>query len=394
MEDDSVDIRANAIVQSVQGMECPQGRYAELVPLRLRRQGNLVSVFNRDDIVKINRHPGMLGQGGSGGTLGADRTMIPNETDGAEHKMWRQLLDPMFSIQRLQRFEPAIRGFANDLIDSFIDDGEVELCSRFCTLLPAETFVTLLGAPRQDLQFFIDFNEGIIRPPGETLDEIMANVRKAGSEMVAYVYRLMAERRKDPTPHDDMINEFFAAEVDGAPLSDLDLNTIIYSMLLAGLDTVGSTFTLVFAWLARHPEARQRLVDNPALMPQALEDIMRYETPVPTVQRYATEDIDLGDGAVIKAGDQIQAMLASAHMDPTAYPEPMEVDLARPGRDHLVFASGTHRCLGAALARLELKVAVEEFHRRIPSYAVKPGDEIRYNNITIRRAYHLPLIFS
>ena len=222
----------------------------------------------------------------------------------------------------------------------------------------------------------------------------MANVRKTGSEMVAYVYRLMAERRKDPTPHDDMINEFFAAEVNGAPLSDLDLNTIIYSMLLAGLDTVGSTFTLVFAWLARNPEARQRLVDNPSLIPQALEDIMRYETPVPTVQRYATEDIDLGDGEVIKAGDQIQAMLASAHMDPTAYPEPMEVDLERPGRDHLVFASGTHRCLGAALARLELKVAVEEFHRRIPSYAVKPGDEIRYNNITIRRAYHLPLVFS
>jgi cytochrome P450 len=394
MDSDSVDIRANAIVQSVQGLESPQETFAELVPLRLRRHGDIVSLFNRDDIVKINRHPSVLGQGGSGGTLGAERPTIPNETDGAEHKMWRHLLDPMFSTRRIQRFEGAIRRLAGELIDTFIDDGEVELCSRFCTPLPAEIFVDMLGAPREDLQFFIDFNEGIIRPAGTTLEEIMENVGKAGARMVEYVHALVAERRKNPTPRDDMIGEFLAARIDGEPLSDLDLHTIIYTMLLAGLDTVGSTFTLVFAWLARHPDERQKLIDDASLLPGALEDIMRYQTPVPTVQRYATEDIDLGGGEVIKAGDQIQTMLASANLDPDAFPEPMSVDFQRGNRDHLVFASGTHRCLGAALARLELRVAVEEFHRRIPNYWVKPGDDIQYNNITIRRAYHLPLAFE
>jgi len=394
MDSDSVDIRANAIVQSVQGMACPQERYAELLPLRLRRQGNIVSLFTHDDITKINRHPGVLGQGGAGGTLGAERPTIPNETDGAEHKMWRELLNPMFTARRIQRFEPAIRQLAGELIDSFVDEGEVELCQRFCTPLPAEIFVNMLGAPRADLQFFIDFNEGIIRPAGNSLDEIMDNVRKIGAKMVEYVYDLMAERRKDTTPRDDLISELFAARINGEPLSDLDLNTIIYQMLLAGLDTVGSTMTLVFAWLARHPEERQHLVQNPALIPGAIEDITRVESPVPTVQRYATEDIDLGGGEMIQAGDQIQTMLASGNLDPDSFPDPLRVDFGRNKRDHLVFASGTHVCLGAALARLELRTAVDELHRRIPSYRVKPGDEILYNNITIRRAYHLPLAFE
>ena len=109
----------------------------------------------------------------------------------------------------------------------------------------------------------------------------MENVGKAGARMVEYVHALVAERRKNPTPRDDMISEFLAARIDGEPLSDLDLHTIIYTMLLAGLDTVGSTFTLVFAWLARHPDERQKLIDDPSLLPGALEDIMRYQTPVP-----------------------------------------------------------------------------------------------------------------
>jgi cytochrome P450 len=160
--------------------------------------------------------------------------------------------------------------------------------------------------------------------------------------------------------------------------------------MFAGLDTVTASMSCIFSWLARHPEQRDRLVANPELIRAAVEELLRYESPVPAGTRYATEDIDLG-GELIRAGEAIHAIWSAANVDPWQIENPLVANFDRPRQTHMVFASGTHRCLGSHLARLELRLAVEEFHRRFPEYHITEGDEPRYDNIAVRMASYLPV---
>jgi cytochrome P450 len=150
----------------------------------------------------------------------------------------------------------------------------------------------------------------------------------------------------------------------------------------------------IFAWLGQHPEERDRLVADRALIPAAVEEIMRYESPVPAGQRFAVEDIDLGDGLVIKAGEAIHAIWAAANVDPTQYHDPLRVDFDRGRTSHIVFASGTHRCLGSHLARMELRIALDELLTRIPDYTVPTVDELVYDNVSVRAVTKLPITFA
>ena len=164
--------------------------------------------------------------------------------------------------------------------------------------------------------------------------------------------------------------------------------------MFAGLDTVTSSMSCTFAWLAQHPAERQRLVEDKSLIPAAVEEIMRYESPVPSGMRYADrEDIDLGDGLIIHKGEAMHPIWAAANVDPDAFEDPLTVDFGR-RPNHIVFASGLHRCLGSHLARLEMRLAVEELLARIPDYTVPPGEELVYNNISVRNVTYLPIAFK
>jgi cytochrome P450 len=138
---------------------------------------------------------------------------------------------------------------------------------------------------------------------------------------------------------------------------------------------------------------RARLVEDPSLIPGAVEELMRFETPVPANNRHAGEDIDLGDGLVIRKGEAMHCMLAAANLDAETFPDPMTVDIDRPRHRHITFASGTHRCLGSHLARLELRVAIEELHKRVPGYRITEGDAPEYHNVVIRMATRLPITY-
>jgi cytochrome P450 len=215
----------------------------------------------------------------------------------------------------------------------------------------------------------------------------------AGGKLLEYFAGFLADRRAETEEKNDIIAVLLRSKVDGEPITELELLNILFLLMFAGLDTVTASMSCIFAWLGQHPEERDRLVADPSLIPAAVEEIMRYESPVPSGQRFATEDIDLGGGLVIKAGDAIHAIWAAANVDPTAYDDPLRVDFGRGRMNHIVFASGTHRCLGSHLARLELRIAVEELLHRIPDYAVTAGDQLVYDNVSVRAVTHLPVSF-
>lgn len=357
--------------------------------VRLERIDGVVHLYRYQDILIINRHSAVLGQGGRGSILGSNSALIPLELDGPDHVKYRRLLDPLFAPKRVALLEASFRALAAELIDSFSHEQNVDLYERFCVPLPCLTFLRLLGAPTEDLAFFLEFKDAVIHAEGGTAEEKMASAAVAGAKLYEYLNALIDERRKHP-PRDDLLGALMQGTVDGEQVSQLELLNMLFLLMFAGLDTVTASMSCIFSWLARHPEQRDRLVANPELIRPAVEELLRYESPVPAGTRYATEDIDLG-GEVIRAGEAIHAIWSAANLDPSQIENPLEANFDRPRQTHMVFASGTHRCLGSHLARLELRLAVEEFHHRFPRYRIAEGDEPRYDNIAVRMANYLPI---
>ena len=254
------------------------------------------------------------------------------------------------------------------------------------------TFLRLVGAPVEDMDFFLEFKDGVVHPKGETTEEIDANMAMAGAKLMEYFVGFLAEKRKNAATDDDVIANLIKSEIDGEPLNEFDLVNILFLFMFAGLDTVTSSMSCIFAWLGQHPEERAKLVADPSLIAAAVEELLRYESPVPSGMRYPEEDIDLGDGLVVPAGVEVNAFWAAANVDPTFFDDATTVVLDRGRKDHMAFASGTHRCLGSHLARLELRLALEEFLKRIPDYTVD-ADVLGYNNIAVRAAEYLPISF-
>jgi cytochrome P450 len=387
------DPRISGLSQRVKTMAQPQTVYYDKARnVRAEYLDGALHLYRHQDIVHINRHPTVLGNGGRGGSFGHDARLIPLEIDGEDHKKWRRLLDPMFAPKQVARLEAQVRQLARELIDRFAAAGKAELYSYFCTPLPCLTFLRLVGAPVEDLDFFLEFKEGVVHPKGETVEEIDANMAIAGGKLMEYFVGFLAEKRKNADKQDDVIANLIKSEIDGQPLAEFDLVNILFLLMFAGLDTVTSSMSCIFAWLGQHPQERKRLVEDMSLIPAAVEELMRYESPVPSGMRYPEEDIDLGDGLVVPAGVEINAFWSAANVDPTFYDDPLTVRLDRGRKDHMVFASGTHRCLGSHLARLELRLAVEEMLTRIPDYTVDV-EALTYDNCAVRAVENLWITF-
>jgi len=389
------DPRISPFTRGVADTPAPQAFYSDKSGnVRAERIEGVVHLYRMADIVAINRHPAVTAQGGRGGSFGNDNPLIPLEIDGEDHRKWRRLLDPMFSPKQVARLEDSVRMLAAELIEKFADSGHADLAAQFCVPLPCLIFLRFVGAPVEDLDFFLAFKDGVIHPKGDTQEEIDANMAEAGGKLLEYFAGFLAKRRAETEPAEDIIYKLLHSEVEGQPLTDLELLNILFLFMFAGLDTVTSSMSCTFAWLAQHPEERQRLVDDPSLIPAAVEEIMRYESPVPSGTRYSDkEDIDLGDGLVIKKGEAMHMVWAAANVDPDVFPAPLTVDFSR-RPNHIVFASGTHRCLGSHLARLEMRLAVEEFLKRIPDYSIALEEELVYDNIAVRNVTYLPIAFK
>ena len=218
---------------------------------------------------------------------------------------------------------------------------------------------------------------GILRPGGNTPDpeERMKIQRDTGQDIYRYFDEILDKRAANP--EDDILTHFLTAEVDGDKLTRDEILDICFLFLIAGLDTVTDSLTCFFAFLAQHADHRRMIVDDPSVIPAAVEELLRWETPVPGVPRFCTQDTEVA-GCPVKTGDSILVSVGAANVDPAEFPDGFDVRFDREANPHIAFGGGVHRCLGSHLARRELRVALREWHRRIPEYQLKPGIELEY----------------
>lgn len=303
--------------------------------------------------------------------------LIPLNTDPPDHLRYRKVLDPLFAPRRVDSLEADITSRINHFIDSFVDRGSCNFTAELAELFPSSVFLGMMGLPWEELDALIWMRDGLLRPgsPDMTPGERSQIQRDTAEEVYAYFDRILDERATAPL--DDILSLFVAAEADGERLQRDEMLAICFVLLTAGLDTVTDSLSCFFAFLAQRPDVRQRIVDDPDVIADAVEELLRWETPVPAVTRWAREDDELG-GESVAAGHIIMVNLSAANLDPAEFPDPLEVRFDRPVNRHVAFGGGIHRCLGSHLARRELRIALREWHRRIPDYSLAPGYEVAY----------------
>ena len=357
----------------------------------VHRVGDMFSlVTRRADVEDALRKSAVFCWGAVGMDLGNIRPLIPLQVDPPKHVKYRRILDPLFAPKKMALLEDEVVALVKELVDGFSDKGSCDFHEEFAVPLPCRVFLRLMGLPLEDLELFLSLKDDIIRPPGLTLEDQAPYRQRAGKQVYEYFERVLAERKVRPT--DDMLAQIIQGEVDGERLTDEEVLDICYLFIIAGLDTVTDSLDCIFAYLAQNPEHRRQLVEDESVIPSAVEELLRWESPVPAVPRVATEDVEIG-GCPVKAGQQVMLLLASANTDDAEHAGVDEVDLTRNPNPHLAFGGGVHRCLGSHLARVELRVAIREFHRRISEYELAPGTVLEYTT-GLRSLHHLPLVFA
>jgi cytochrome P450 len=348
-----------------------------------------VQVVRRAEAEFALQHPEIFSSAMEAVDLGQKRPLIPLQVDPPDHVKYRRLLDPIFAPRQMARLEADMTELVNNLIDDFIGQGECEFGAAFAVPLPSAVFLRMMGMPLSDLELFLHMKDGIVRPSGTTLEEVMASQREWAGRIDDYFEGALRERSRQR--QDDLLSRFLDAEVAGDRLTEDEILGMCFLLLLAGLDTVTDALECDFAYLATHPAARQAIVDDPEIIPLAVEELLRWETPVTSVGRVAAADVEL-DGCPIVKGTRVGVCLGSANTDEQAVPGADGVDLTRNPNRHLAFGGGVHRCLGSHLARMELRIAIREWHRRIPVYHVAPGTVLVYSS-GLRQIEQLPLVF-
>ena len=296
---------------------------------------------------------------------------IPEMLDPPLHTKWRKLLGREFSPNAVAAREPEIRKVAVELIAGFAGRTEVEALDEFARVFPTRIFMRMMGLPEEDLDLFLAWVHDLLHLSFDQ-DPGMARAGAAMQAVSAYFAEQIALRREEP--RDDLLSRAMTWVIDGEKISDYDMHAFCVLMFQAGFDTVPISIGWALYHFATHPEHRKAIIDDPSLVPMSVEEILRvYSFVIPA--RKATTDVEIG-GCPVKAGEMVMLPLSVTNRDPERYENPLEVDLHRTTSNHIAFGSGPHRCLGSHLARLELVVAVEEWHRRIPDYRLAEDQDL------------------
>jgi cytochrome P450 len=287
----------------------------------------------------------------------------------------------------------ALRGrveqVANELLDEAVEDGELELISGFAWLFPLVVVAEMLGVPVEDRDRFRAWSRDLapsfelVLPPGAA-----ARAERATEEFTTYFHELVQERAREP--RGDLLSALVEVEEQGDRLSARELVVNLILIVGAGHETVMNLIGNGMLALLRNEHELERLRREPAIMDDAVEELLRYESPIQMTTRFPSEDIEI-DGQTIPAGTRVAVILAAGNRDPNRFPDPDRLDLTRGGHQHLAFGGGIHYCLGNALARIEAATAFRAILERFPSVELAT-DEPRYRDtILLRGLQALPL---
>jgi cytochrome P450 len=324
-----------------------------------------------DDAYFVLRHPEYFTTAGTG-PFPRDPNdywkILPLEVDPPHHRKYRALVDPLVSPKAVLQLETSIRQLANDLIDKFIDKRECEFAREFGRPLPVGVFLDIMALPRSMMDTFVRWAMGLLHAQDKQVaQQVMAEVTE---------YLQTVIRAKAGKPDGGAVSAIVNGKPGGEAMSPKEIFGFVFFLFIAGLDTVFATLNNVFVWLAENPERRREIIDTPENIGNVVEELLRVYT-VTFSGRTLLQDFVMR-GVQFKKGDKVTSILPSCNFDPDAFPNPREVNFNRPRKPTLAFAGGVHSCMGAHLARLEMKICIQEFLRRIPDFKLKPGVPVTY----------------
>jgi cytochrome P450 len=308
----------------------------------------------------------------------------PISADPPLHTWTRRLLLPWFSHGRVAGYEPFTRELCGRLIDGFVGSGRADAAAQYAQQIPVRVIARILGVS----DGLADTFTGWVRDVLEFADD--EERRTNGIKgLIGYFIEEVAQRRSHPG--DDLLSELLQTEVDGAQVEDSVVLGAAALVLIAGIDTTWSAIGSSLWHFATHDDDRKALASDPDKMQLAIEELLRAYSPV-TMARVVTSDVEYA-GCPMKAEDKVLMNFPAANRDPEEFEDPDSVILDRAHNRHVAFGSGIHRCAGSNLARMELRVALEEWLSRIPEFGLAPGEEVTWAGGQVRGPRALPVVF-
>ncbi len=345
----------------------------------------------------------------------ADRTLTPEQLDGMglgalkpimevvalqmlfrdppAHTRLRNLCAAAFTPARVAVLRGHIQDIANGLIDRFIGQGRADIVDDFAAPMPAIVTAEMLGVPVSDYeklkQWSIDFAEilGNFQHPPDRVARVAASVR----DMTEYFRAAIRQQETDPT--EGLVNSMVKSQVDGARLTEEEMVANLILTMIGGQETSTNLISSGLLTLLRHPDQLRMLLEDPALIPMASEELLRYESPIQHTARVAHEDFLLG-GKMIRRGQSVVAVLAAGNRDPERFPNPDELDVKRGDKGHLAFGWAAHFCFGASLARIEVPIAMGALLQRLKNLKLAAEDFVWHENFGLRGLSALPVRFD
>jgi cholest-4-en-3-one 26-monooxygenase len=345
---------------------------------------------NRDNIQWSSHEKTALTMESDEENLAQQRMMMLN-MDPPMHTRYRLLVNKGFTPRHVNALEDNIRQLTNEIIDQVVEKGSADFVVDMAAELPLQVIAEVMGVPQEDRHKVFDWSNRMIGSEDPEYAVSPEHVMEASMELYAYANALAQQKRIEPGG--DIISALLNSEVDGERLTELEFDLFFLLLAVAGNETTRNLISHAMLALIENPDQRQKLLDDPSLIPAAVEEMLRWGTPVMQFRRTAMNDAVLG-GQEIKAGDKVVMWYMSANRDESMFDDPYNFDVTRTPNEHVAFGGGgPHFCLGANLARMEIRVMFQEVLRRLPDMQLAgPVDRLRSN--FINGIKHMPVEFS
>ncbi|MEI8001158.1 MAG: cytochrome P450 [Actinomycetes bacterium] len=318
----------------------------------------------------------------------AEQRMMMLMMDPPRHTRLRLLVNKGFTPRMIERLHERVREITREIVEAAVGRGEVDFVVDVASELPLQVIAELMGVPQQDRSQIFEWSNRLIGSDDPEFNVSPDLARQAAVEMFVYANDLAAHKRANPS--DDIISVLLGAEVDGERLSDLEFDLFFQLLAVAGNETTRNLISHGALALMENPDQHRLLLDDPSRLPAAVDEMLRYASPVMYMRRTARTSFELR-GKQVAEGDKVALWYIAANHDPEVFPDPHAFDLTRPARDHEAFGGGgPHFCLGSHLARLEISVMFEELLHRAPRMELT-GDVARLRSNFINGIKHLPV---
>ena len=309
----------------------------------------------------------------------------PITSDPPVHTWARRLLLPPFSVKSIAKWEQETRELCSSLVDGFVENGRADGAADYAQQIPPRVIASMLGIPQEEAGTFTEWVRDFLEL-GLTNTDLQG---EAARNIFTYLWERIEEHKANPK--DDLIDYLLSAEVDGEPVPEPHILGTCFLILVAGIDTTWSSIGSALWHLAQHPEDRARLIAEPELMPTAVEEFLRAYSPV-TMARVLTEDFQY-NGCKMSEGDKVVMNFPSANRDPEKFKDPDKFIIDREENPHIAFGVGIHRCAGSNLARMEMRVSIEEWLKRIPDFRLEKPDEVTWAGGQVRGPRSMPVVW-